>query len=192
MCTHSTRGVAESGDLRSLDDVARAMGIDPTTLPDPNTPTRDRHVETPEEHLDRIITEHAKRDLSDAEATLLISAIWVGPKMPTIERVREMWRMITFSRRYSVPLAALPVVVMPPWVHRTGVSSLVHRWMRAQFWTRAREALSPLPYAEWSQARRDELDALCEWQMDLHARSEARKAKRIHDIALRAQVRSKR
>lgn len=192
MCTHSPSIGVESLASDDARELARAMGIDPATLPDPSAPARDRHVETPEEHLDRIITEHAKRDLSDAEAALLTSAIWIGPKMPTIERVREMWRMITFSRRYSIPLAALPVVVMPPWVHRTGVSSLVHRWMRAQFWTRAREALSPLPYAEWSQARRDELDALCEWQMDLHARSEARKAKRIYDIALRAQQRSKR
>ena len=196
MCTHRpTRGAESPVSSDDMGDLARAMGIDPSTLPDPNapSPSRDRYEETASEYLDRIITEHDARDLTDAEATLLISAIWVQPRASTtIDKARGIWRMVTFMRRYKIPLRSLPETIMPPWTHRTGSSSTVHRWAHAGFWSRAQAVLSPLPYSEWSQERRDELADLVEWETTLRASAEKRKAKRIHDIALRAQVWSRR
>lgn len=186
-----SKGASSSGDLGSLDDLAREMGLDPTTLPDLSQPApskRDVIEETAARYTERIVEEHLRRDLRPDEAALVHGAIWINPATSqgaTPDKARSIWRMVTFMRRYGVRLSDIPAVMLVPGLHRRGSSSTVHRWAHAGFWNRAQEVLSPLPFSEWSQARRDELADLVAWEESLKANAERRKAKRIHDQAIK-------
>lgn len=183
------------GALVSIDagDLARAgadLGIDLSTLPDLSLPSpraaRDVIDESSSEYVDRICREHLRRDLTDAESVLLHSAIWKHPTyITTVDKARDIWRMVTFMRRHAIALKDIPSSMLVPGIDRRGNSSTVHRWMRAGMWSRAQEILSRLPYSEWSESRRAELDDLVTWESELAAAAEKRKAKSLHDKALR-------
>lgn len=187
MCTRKahSRGV-ESPASDDVGALALAMGIDPATLPDPKTKSlsaRERERETASEYLDRIINEHARRALTDAEAVLLANAMWRRAHGDNVKRAREAYRFILFLLIYGIKQQDVPDHLLPDRMSRTGVSSTIHRWVRGEYFSRAEPILNALPFSDWNETRRSELRRIVEWELKLRAKAEARKADRIFQLA---------
>lgn len=176
------RGQADSGDQGSSDELARALrdaGIDPSTVS--REPAAEPEL-SPQERVAQLIADHLADDLNDAEAHVLAAAMWLRLDSDSGQRTKDAWRVCTFVVFHGVKTKALPAEIMPPYMHTSGPSSVIHRWTNAGVWARAAGKLDALPYREWSRERREQLARLVEWESQVRDKSERRKAQNIFEV----------
>lgn len=178
-----TTVVADSADLAKILEDA---GLDPSTIT-----FKKRDYQQSQQTLadlldDEVVNEVLRDDLTDGEAALFAGAMWIGKFSKNTERARSIWRVMTFLLKFpaagydDIPPRLLTDSFFNDYAHpRNTISALVHNWTRARVFSRARNKLNNYSLYRWKQHRRNQLDIICEWEVQINSRAEVRRKDRL-------------
>lgn len=184
------KGQKASASPPDADDLAAALGVDASTLPDLSKPaTRAEHErETADEWLAKLVADHAVFDLNDDEADLLAHSMFKRiDERNNGRRVRKIFSLLLFVVLHGVELRDVPTPLIPDTITRGGLSSAIHRWCTAGVFERAAQQLACLPFEDWDQTRRKQLASIVEYERRIRTAYEKRRNRRLYERATRTE-----